>query len=61
MDYRSLTTQETRIVEILYDDWQDLLRCSAIVRPDMFLIWSMTADRSCEHEQTKCAQRRRES
>ena len=30
MDYRSLTTQETRIVEILYDDWQDLLRCTGI-------------------------------
>ncbi len=30
MDYYSLTTQEIRIVEILYDDWQDLLRCTAI-------------------------------
>jgi hypothetical protein len=30
MDDGSLTTQETRIVEILYEDWRELLRCTAI-------------------------------
>jgi putative DNA-invertase from lambdoid prophage Rac len=41
MDHRSLTRQETRIVEILYDDWQDLLRCTAIDQG-----WSARASRS---------------
>ncbi len=27
---RNLTAQESRVVEILYDDWRDLLRCSTI-------------------------------
>src|SRR5260370_2893869 len=30
MDYCSLRTPEIRIVQILYEDWRDLLRCTAI-------------------------------
>lgn len=30
MNPRSLTRKETRVVDILYNDWRDLLRCTAI-------------------------------